>query len=108
MSKIVAAALALISMSTVASAYDGRQSQIDRRESYQERRIQQGVRSGEITRSEARQLEAEQARIRQMERNAARDGHISRSEAAQIRATQNAASRHIYQESHDSQRRSWR
>ena len=100
---IVAAALGLVAMTSVASAYDYRQSQIDAREHQQERRIQEGVRSGQLTRSEARQLEAEQARIRQMERNAQRDGRIDRREAAQIRQAQDNASRHIYQEKHDSE-----
>lgn len=100
----LAATLALIATTTVASAHD-RQSEIDRREWRQEQRIRQGVRSGEITRGEYRHLETEQARIRQMERNALRDGHIDRYEAARIREAQNNASRHIYRESHDSQRR---
>ncbi len=102
----VTAALALIATTSVASAYD-RQGEIDRRESRQEQRIQQGIRSGEITRHEARQLEAEQARIRQLERNAQRDGHIDRYEAARIREAQNAASHHIRQEANDGDRRRW-
>lgn len=102
----IASILALTALTTTASAYD-RQSEIDRREAIQESRIQAGRRSGEITRFESMKLEAEQARIRQMERNALRDGHIDRREAAQIRDAQNAASRHITQESHDRQRRWW-
>lgn len=101
---VITSALALIAMTSVAGAYD-RQSQIDARQAAQERRIQQGVRSGDITRQEYRQLEAEQARIRAMERAAERDGRIDRREAAQIRDAQNAANRHIYQESHDGDRR---
>lgn len=106
MTKIVlVSALALIATTSIASAYDSRQAEIDRRQARQEQRIQQGVRSGQITRSEYRQLEAEQARIRQLERNAKADGRIDSREAAQIREAQNAASRHIRQESTDSQRR---
>ncbi len=98
------AALGLVALTSTAQAYDARQAEIDRREAVQEQRIQAGRRSGEITRSEARQLEAEQARIKQLERNALRDGHIDRREAAQIRQAQNDASRHIYRESHDNER----
>lgn len=101
----LAAALGLVAMSTAASAYDARQAEIDRREAIQEQRIQQGARSGEITRREYRQLEAEQARIRALEQQAKRDGHIDRYEAARIREAQNAASRHISQEKHDNERR---
>ena len=71
--------LSLIALTSTANAYD-RQSEIDRREWMQEQRIQNARRSGELTRSEYRQLEAEQARIRQLERNAFRDGHVDRHE----------------------------
>ena len=98
------ATLALIATTAVASANDNR---IDRRESIQERRIQEGVRSGDITRREYRQLEAEQARIRSMEREAKRDGRVDRREAAAIERAQDAASRHIAQERHDSERRGY-
>ena len=82
-----------------------RQSEIDRRQDRQQHRIERGVRSGEITPSEHHRLQAEQARIRQLEANAKRDGHISRHEAEQIRRAQNDASRHIRHEKHDGDRR---
>ena len=82
-----------------------RQSEIDRRQDRQQHRIERGVRSGEITPSEYHRLQAEQARIRQLEANAKRDGHISRHEAEQIRRAQNDASRHIRHEKHDGDRR---
>lgn len=105
MKKIVlASALALAAMTSVAGAYD-RQSQIDARQANQEARIQQGLRSGDLTRREAAALEAEQARIRAMERNALRDGRVDGREAAQIRRAQDEASRHIVQERHDNERR---
>ena len=101
---------ALLATTSIASAdYYGSNSTrgIDAREASQERRIQQGVRSGELTRGEYYRLEAEQARIRQMERQAKADGYVSPAERARINAAQNAASRHIYQEKHDSERRGW-
>jgi len=58
--------------------------QIDQRQANQERRIEQGVRSGQLTRREAARLERGQARIRQMEQQALADGHISRRERAAI------------------------
>ncbi len=58
--------------------------QIDQRQDRQERRIEQGVRSGELTPRETARLERGQARIRQMERDAMADGHISRRERAAI------------------------
>lgn len=81
----------------------------ERRESYQEQRIDQARRSGQLTRSEYQALQAEQARIDALQRRAKADGHVDRHEAAQIRRAQNEASRHISQESHDSEqsRRRW-
>ena len=99
------AALAIVATSGVASAYDRYGSDIDRRQSIQEHRIQQGVRSGDITRREYRQLQAEQDRIRHLERSALRDGRVDRHEAARIREAQNAASRHIRAEASDNERR---
>jgi len=58
--------------------------QIDQRQDRQEHRIEQGVRSGQLTPREAARLERGQARIRQMERQALADGHISRRERAAI------------------------
>ena len=108
MTKIVlAAAVALAALTSTASAQSYTQREIDARQERQEQRIQNARRSGELTKREYIQLEAEQARIRQMERNALRDGRIDRNEAAQIRDAQNAASRHIRQESTDSERRWW-
>lgn len=108
MNRIVLASLAALSISPVlatsASAYDD----IDARQARQQSRIQQGVRSGEINRWEYLRLEREQARIAAMERRAKADGRVDRHEAEQIRRAQNEASRHIYQESHDSQRRWFR
>lgn len=97
-------ATAFLAMTTIASADYRGASHVDARQYNQEQRIRQGVRSGEITRGEFYRLEAEQARIRHLERNAKADGYVSPAERARLNAAQNAASRHIYQEKHDSQK----
>ena len=68
-------------------------------------RIRQGIRSGELTRLEARRLETGQARIRAYERYARRDGYISPRERARIDRGMDRASRHIYRQKHDGQDR---
>ena len=93
---------------TAVGATSASADEIDRRQYNQERRIQEAVRAGEITRRERAALEAEQARIRFLEARAKADGRIDYREAAEIRRAQNEASRHIYQESHDGQRRWFR
>lgn len=76
---------------------------IDQRQAQQQHRIVQGVRSGELTRHEARRLEHQQAHIRRMERRAKADGVVTRQERAEIRAAQRQASRSIYRQKHDRQ-----
>lgn len=95
------AGLAIVAASTSIVSAD----EIDRRQYNQERRIQQGVRDGTVTRSEYYRLEQEQARIRDLERRAKADGRVDHREAAQIRNAQQDASRHIYQEKHDRENR---
>lgn len=104
---LAAAALAVVGgLATVstASAYD-RYDRTDAVQAQQQRQIQAGIRSGEITRREAAQLQAEQARIAQMERRAEADGRVDRQERARLAEAQRDAGRHIYQESHDRQDR---
>jgi uncharacterized membrane protein YebE (DUF533 family) len=101
-------ATVLIATTTIASAdyYSSSSTRgIDATQANQERRLQQGLRSGELTRGEYTRLEGEQARIRQMERQAKADGYVSPAERARIRDAQGEASRHIYQEKHDAERR---
>lgn len=93
--------VAVLAAAAVLSSVPAFADSIDRRQYNQESRINQGVRSGQITREEYRRLENEQARIRQMEAAAKRDGHVTRSERARIEHAQDHASRHIYQEKHD-------
>ncbi|HUS07447.1 MAG TPA: hypothetical protein VMZ52_14160 [Bryobacteraceae bacterium] len=72
----------------------------------QQERIATGVASGQLTRTEARKLEREQAKIRRDVRKAHRSGgRISARERAKISREQNKSSRRIYREKHDSQGR---
>ncbi len=95
----------LLATTALLAAAPASADEIDRRQAYQQHRIQEGLRSGQITRSEYYRLQTEQARIAQMERRAERDGHIDRYEHAQIRHAQDQASRHIYAEKHDGEAR---
>ena len=68
-------------------------------------RIRQGIRSGELTRAEARRLEAEQARIRVDERFARADGRLTPKERERLHKELRHASRDIYRQKHDNQDR---
>lgn len=79
---------------------------INTRQREQQERIRQGVRSGELTRREARRLEAEEARIRVDERYARRSGgQFTPQERRRIERELNHSSRDIYRQKHDRQDR---
>lgn len=77
---------------------------IDQREVNQEKRIQQGVKSGELTPRETTRLQAEQGRIQKAETMAKADGKVTPKERERIEHMQNHASRDIAREKHDGQR----
>ena len=76
---------------------------IDKRQANQEKRIQQGVQSGQLTGKEAARLEKGQARIERMEQRAKADGVVTKKERAQIQQQQNVQSRKIARQKHDKQ-----
>lgn len=73
----------------------------------QHKRIQQGVRSGQLTRHEANRLRMQQAQVRNYKKMAMADGHISPRERVVINRAQKNASRNIYRQKHDGQVRRW-
>jgi hypothetical protein len=79
-------------------------SRIDQREANQEKRIQQGVKSGELTPRETTRLQAGQGRIQKAETMAKADGKVTPRERERIEHMQNHASRDIKREKHDGQR----
>ena len=78
---------------------------IDQRQANQEQRIEQGIRSSQLTAGEAARLERGQARIERMERRALADGRMDPRERRRIMHAQDVQSRHIYREKHDNQKR---
>ena len=94
----LAAALGLAALTALPAA-----AQVNAREANQQRRIDQGVRSGELTPREAVRAERQQARIDdQVARERARNGGVLRpGQRAQINREQNRASAHIYRTKHN-------
>ena len=76
---------------------------VTRRQVRQQARIKQGVKSGELTKKEAAQLEHEQGKIRRTKRRAKADGVVTRKERAHLQHEQNKASRDIYRKKHNAQ-----
>jgi hypothetical protein len=76
---------------------------IDQRQANQEQRIEQGVKSGQLTGKEAARLEKGQARVQKMEDKAVADGKVTKKERAKIEKAQDKQSRRIAKEKHDKQ-----
>jgi len=74
---------------------------INQRQRSQRHRINQGVRSGELTRNEARHLRADERAINRDKRMAKADGHITRAERRQLRRDENRTSRAIRRDKHN-------
>lgn len=77
---------------------------VKKRERNQQKRIEQGVKSGQLNPREAGRLEREQARIKQDEERMKSDGKLTPGERAKLKREQDRASRHIYREKHDAQK----
>jgi hypothetical protein len=76
---------------------------VNHRQANQQAPIHQGVQSGELTRSEAHRLEADQRHIRREERAFKSDGQLTGWERRDLQWDQNTASRDIYRQRHDGQ-----
>ena len=76
---------------------------IDQRQAEQEKRIQQGEKSGQLNQKEAARLEKGQAHVQKMENKAAADGKMTRNERAHVEHAQDVQSKRIYREKHDKQ-----
>jgi hypothetical protein len=76
------------------------------RQHHQRERIQQGRRSGELTKEESKELHDQQKDIRETRREyVTNDGKIDQTEMKDLREKQNAASKNIYEEKHDAEKR---
>ena len=76
---------------------------IDQRQANQQRRIDQGVKSGELTGKEAARLEKGQEHVQKLEDKAKADGVVTKKERARLEHAENVQSRRIAREKHDRQ-----
>lgn len=105
---LLAVLLLSLAVPTVASAAGprerARRGKVNARQGKQERRIDQGKRSGEITRKEARHLDRQQKRIDRAESRAKADGKVTRKEARKLDRMQNKANRDIKRAKHNNRK----
>jgi hypothetical protein len=76
-----------------------------KRQVKQHKRINQGVKSGELTKREATNLKLQQCDIRRTKRQAKADGVVTRKEKARIVHKQNKANRNIHRKKHNQRNR---
>jgi len=74
---------------------------VQKREQNQEKRIDQGVKSGELTPREAGKLETQQAKIKQDETRMKSGGKLTKKERRKLKAEQNKASKDIHKKKHN-------
>ncbi len=77
---------------------------IDKREANQEKRIEQGVASGQLTAREEKRLEARETHLDNAEAKAKADGTVTTKERKRLHAMAAADSKAIRRQKHDGQR----
>lgn len=85
------------------SAYAQSMYGIDQRQDYQQNRIEQGIRSGQITQGEAYRLEQGERAIDRAQARARADGVVTSQERYRIDQMTDRQGQQIYRQSHDNQ-----
>jgi hypothetical protein len=92
--------MAGIAITSIASAQT-RTPVVNHREHRQAARINQGVRSGELTRSETHHLRNDEKHIRNQKMAYKSTGHVTAAERARLRREESRTSRAIYRKKHN-------
>ena len=74
---------------------------VDRRQQNQKTRVRRGVKSGEITKREAKSIKRSTERTRRYEKRAKSDGVVTWRERTRMNRMQNRTSRKIYRKKHN-------
>ena len=101
---LAAATLALAAAGAFAQASGPAATpRVDQRQANQERRIEQGKASGELTNREAARMERAQDRLEANEEKAKADGVVTAGERAKLRTEARRNSKRIAKQKHDAQ-----
>jgi len=102
---VAVALVAVFSLVAATSFAQEKTPVVKEREKNQKERIIEGRKSGELTGKETRRLAAEQARIHRDEKKAKADGVVTPAERTKLKREQNRASKDIYRQKHDAQKK---
>lgn len=98
---LILTALAAVAFSGLASAQTAAVAHDTQRDVNQQQRIENGLKAGTLSTSEASSLEKQEAKIDRMQANAERSGHVSPQEQARIQNAQNRVSQDISRDAHN-------
>lgn len=91
--------------SSLAQESNPRAAKASARQAAQHTRINQGIKSGELTKKEAKVLKVQQRDINRTKKRAKADGQVTREEKRKINRKQNRANRNIKRQKSDAQSR---
>jgi hypothetical protein len=92
--------VAALAITSLANAQD-KTPVVNARQHNQEHRINNGVKSGELTRNETRHVRNDERRIRSEKRIAKASGHVTHKQRTMLRHQENRTSRTIYRDKHN-------
>jgi len=78
---------------------------VNARQEHQDKRIKRGVKSGELTKHEAKELRGDQRDVKQLEKAYKSDGTLTNAERKDLHHELNQNSKDIYKQKHDGQDR---
>ena len=95
----------LTGTATMSFADDAKEGRIKQRKENQQKRIAQGVKSGELTPHETARIEHNESKINKEVRHDRKEngGNLTNKEKAQVNRQQNKVSKEIYNQKHDGQ-----
>ncbi len=95
--------IALLAFLSVGTAYAQAQAtpKVTERQINQQKRIKEGVVSGELTKGETVQLQKQQASVQRTKKRAKADGKVTKRERARIHKKQNLASKNVARKKHN-------
>ena len=102
--------LAMIGLSGLIFSGQAMAGKLEQRQIWQQKKIWQGVKKGQLTRYETRNLWHQQQRIQRLKKFFWRDGRLNRQERIRLVLWLDKAERHIFQLKHNGRTRSgiWR
>lgn len=101
--RILATAVAALAFTLPAAAQTAT-PRVDQRQANQEKRIDQGVQSGQLNAKETARLEKGQDKVEKMEDKAKADGVVTKKEKGVLHHAQDKQSKRIYRQKHDAQK----